>query len=249
MAETADERAQRREAGDEPPERRPGSWTRLGLRLFGGLTSALLRALGTSWRFEIRGPDPRSHKRGDRPHLAALYHESMLPSLFAFRDRSYSVAISRSRDGDLVAAALRRLGYASPVRGSSSKGGTAALLGLVRMLEEGTTVGILVDGPRGPARAPKAGVLSVARLSGIRIQPVAFAARPALRIRSWDRSLIPLPFARVLCLFGEALEIDPMLDDAKEEDQLALLNDVLRTLQIRAEKTLGIIDREDTPSI
>jgi lysophospholipid acyltransferase (LPLAT)-like uncharacterized protein len=141
--------------------------------------------------------------------LAAFFHESLLPAAFCFRDRGYSVAISRSRDGDLIEATLRGLGYADAARGSSSRGGSAALLALVRKLEAGTTVSVLVDGPRGPARVSKDGIIALARLTRRPIQPIAFSARPALRLGSWDQSLVPLPFARVVCAFGEPMEVPP----------------------------------------
>ena len=176
---------------------------RIGNRLFGLLSSGLLRLLGASWRLRTRGQDPRRPGAAETVHLAALFHESLLPAAHAFRDRGYGVAISRSRDGDLVHATLRGLGYGESARGSSSKGGSAALLGLVRQIEAGTTVSVLVDGPRGPARVSKTGIIALARLTGLPIQPIAFSARPALRLKSWDRSLIPLPFARVVCAYGE----------------------------------------------
>ncbi len=201
-----------------PEGRRP---RRIGLRLFGAVSAWLLRALGATWRLRQLGQDPRTGRVDDPPQLAALFHESLIGAAHGFRDRGYGVAVSRSRDGDLVAATLARLGYADLPRGSSSKGGSAALLGLVRLLEARTTVSVLVDGPRGPARVSKPGIVALARRSGRPIQPVAFAARPAIRLSSWDRSLIPLPFARVVCAFGEPLAVASEPDDEEEEQRLA----------------------------
>jgi lysophospholipid acyltransferase (LPLAT)-like uncharacterized protein len=189
------------------------------LRLFGLLSAGLIRLLGATWRFEVLGQDPREQAAPEQTaqvHLAALFHESLLPSAFFFRDRGYSVAVSRSRDGDLIDATLRSLGYGAPARGSSSQGGSAALRGLVRGIEGGTTVAVLVDGPRGPARVSKAGIIALARLTGLPIQPVAFSARPAIRLRSWDRSLVPLPFAKVVCAFGEPIVAAPEGGEAQE---------------------------------
>jgi hypothetical protein len=192
-----------------------------GLRLFGMLSGGLLRLLGATWRWRVLGPDPRRRGQaaGSEVHLAALFHESLLPSVYFFRDQGYSVAVSRSRDGDLIDATLRSLGYGEPARGSSTRGGSAALRGLLRSLEAGVTVAVLVDGPRGPARVSKTGIISLARRTGRPIQPVAFSARPALRLRSWDGSLIPLPFARVVCSFGEPvhIEADSGGDDLREQ--------------------------------
>jgi len=214
---------------------------RVVLRLFGILSSGLLRLLGATWRIRVLGNDPRPPvAMGESPkaHLAALFHETLLPSAYFFRDRGYSVAISRSRDGDLIEATLGGLGYSEPARGSSSKGGSAALLGLVRMIESGTTVSVLVDGPRGPAWVSKTGIIALARLTGRPIQPVAFSARPAIRLKSWDRSLVPLPFARVICAFGEPLIVDDVRDEHHERNAARELDHRLGALHHAADQVL-----------
>jgi lysophospholipid acyltransferase (LPLAT)-like uncharacterized protein len=228
--------------------RRPRAFAGKGLALFGWLSSAILRLLGATWRVEVLGRDPHvatGSAAAPHPLLAALLHESLLVSAWVFRDLGYCVAVSRSRDGSLVAATLRALGFADPARGSSSRGGSAALMELLRQLEAGTTVAMLVDGPRGPAGVAKPGIAALARHSATPIQPVALAARPALRLRSWDRSLVPLPFARVVCAYGEPLA--PLAEDADKAREEALAGNVtarLAHLQRRAEDHL---DRRDRP--
>ena len=93
------------------------------------------------------------------------------------------------------------------------------LRGLVRQIGAQTTVAVLVDGPRGPARVSKTGIVALARLTGLPIQPVAFSARPAIRLRSWDGSLVPLPFSRVVCAFGEPFLVQR--DEGEFSDQRA----------------------------
>ncbi len=227
--------------------RRPGALARWGLALFGWLSSALLRLLGVTWRVEVLGRDPRvvtGSAAARDAHLAALLHESLLVSAWVFRDLGYCVAVSRSRDGSLVSATLRALGYADPARGSSSRGGSTALLGLLRQLEAGTTVAMLVDGPRGPAGVAKPGIAALARHSATPIQPVALAARPALRLRSWDRSLLPLPFARVVCAYGEPLAPPAEADKAREDALAGQVSARLVALRREAEAHL---DRRDSP--
>ena len=234
---------------DSAPENMPRSrvpspgrlFRRLSLWLFGHTTAALLRLLGATWRLETLGRDPQTPAESDGPaQLAALYHESMLPCAWAYRDRGHSVAVSLSRDGERVRSTLLALGYAEPARGSSSRGGPGALRHLLRFLAGGTTVALLVDGPRGPARRAKNGIVSIARLSGTPIQPVAFAARPALRLGSWDRSLIPLPFARVVCAYGEPVGVTSEAAEERVEQGLTLaLDQKLSALYERAEASLS----------
>jgi lysophospholipid acyltransferase (LPLAT)-like uncharacterized protein len=232
------------EAQQQSDARHPSLVARLGLRLFGFLSGILLRLLGATWRVEVVGDDPRKHaassaSRADaHAHLAALFHESMLPCAWFFRDRSYSVAVSRSRDGDLIRSTLLAMGYSEPARGSSSRGGSAALLGLRRQIGAGTTVAVLVDGPRGPARVAKAGIVSLARLSNAPIQPVAFSARPAFRLGSWDQSLFPLPFARVVCVFGKPIEPESEADEAREQRAARQLDERLVALHHEADRVL-----------
>lgn len=230
-------------------DRRPGALTRAGLAVFGWLSSALVRLLGATWRVEVLGHDPRLATGSaipPRAHLAALLHQSLIVSAWLFRDLGYCVAVSRSRDGSLVASTLRALGYADPARGSSSRGGSAALLGLLRQLEAGTTVAVLVDGPRGPAGVAKPGIAALARHLATPIQPVALAARPALRLKSWDRSLLPLPFARVVCAFGDPLALPSEADKSGEDAGAREVSAQLASLQRAAESQLGIRDRCDS---
>lgn len=244
---------------------------RLRRAALGWLASGLLRLFGATWRVEILGTDPRVEGPGPEerapggrrsaarqadlrqedtrrrapagPHLAALLHQSFVIAAWLFRDADYAVAISRSRDGDRVSEVLRHLGYAEPARGSSSRGGTAALIGLLRRLAAGTTVAVLVDGPRGPAAVAKPGIAALARRSERPIQPVALAARPAIRLASWDRTILPLPFARVVCLFGSPLAPP---SEGPEEDDEARAQEVgqrLAELQAQADAHLRRDDR------
>ncbi len=219
---------------------------RLALLAFGRLTALLLRGIGATWRIEILGRDPRLGADGTPvpgPHLAALLHQSFVVAAWLFRGAGYCVAVSRSRDGSLVEATLHALGFAPSARGSSSRGGTAAFMGLLHQLEAGTTVAVLVDGPRGPAGVAKPGIVALARHSATRIQPVAVAARPALRLRSWDQTLLPLPFARVVLAFGEPIDPPPEPDRSDERRQAEEVGARLTELRRRAEDRLGRPDR------
>ncbi len=200
----------------------------------------VLRLLGATWRIRIEGPSP--FVSGEGPHLGAFWHRNALIAAYCFRDRGYSVPVSRSRDGDLITGLLLGLGYCPPPRGSSSRGGTAALRALEKIVREGTTISIQTDGPRGPARISKHGMVSLARRTGIPITPVAFSARPCVRFRSWDGTLLPLPFAAVLCSFGPPI---PVAGNAELEDEVEARTELdreLNRLTDEADDRFGLLD-------
>lgn len=178
-----------------------------------------LLLLGLTWRVRFEGVN--SFEDSGRPAaIGATWHRNLFIAAVLFRRRGIAVPVSRSRDGERISALLRRLGFADPPRGSSSRGGASALRQLARGVAEGVSAVILTDGPKGPARRSKDGAISLARWTGVPITPASFSARPCLRVGSWDASLIPWPFARVTCRFGEAI---PVARDASPDEEGALL--------------------------
>lgn len=189
-------------------------------RLLGRAAAWLLRMLGATWRVRVSGPDP--FQAGATPVLGALLHRDFLVAAWYFRDRGISVGVSASRDGDLIDAALGALGYAEAARGSSSRGGAVAQLSLLRSLQAGRSVAVVVDGPRGPAGRPKPGIARLARRTGRPITPFSCRARFAWRFGSWDAACLPLPFARVECRFGDSLP--PSSSECRADESRLLLS-------------------------
>jgi len=143
--------------------------------------------------------------RAPREHaLWSLWHETLLPGTWFFRRLDVHVMISASRDGELIARITQHLGY-TPVRGSTSKGALGATRKLVASLREGKRTAITPDGPRGPRRRAQPGMIGVARLTGRPIVALGIAVDRAWRLGSWDRFVIPKPFARVCYAYGEPI--------------------------------------------
>jgi lysophospholipid acyltransferase (LPLAT)-like uncharacterized protein len=105
-----------------------------------------------------------------------------------------------------MAEFARRFGLAI-VRGSSSRGGLEALRELARALRAGEDVAMVPDGPRGPACRLQGGIVVLAATTGAPIVPVGVAAWPARRLASWDRFMVPVPFARCAVAFGSLVEV------------------------------------------
>ncbi|HEX9218970.1 MAG TPA: DUF374 domain-containing protein, partial [Gemmatimonadaceae bacterium] len=113
---------------------------------------------------------------------------------------------SEHRDGELVARAASSLGFGL-IRGSSTRGADRALISIVRELQAGREVAITPDGPRGPAAKFAPGALVAAQRSDSFILPVVAVADRAWRLRSWDRFMIPKPFARVTIAYGNPTKV------------------------------------------
>ena len=203
-------------ASSPAEERREPLWIRLARGVGAPLVAWLLRALARTWRIEIRGNDPFAEP--GLPLLGAFLHSGVLVAAAVYRDSGVHVPVSQSRDGEHITAVMVHLGFGKTPRGSSSRGGVQALKAVVRLVRDGRQVAIPVDGPRGPAGEAKPGVVMASRLTGVPILPVAFVARPAIRFGSWDRTVLPLPFARVL---GDWLEPIPVARDASPDAQEA----------------------------
>lgn len=175
----------------------------------------LIRLLVRTYRVEVVAGAERIEKLRQEsiPVVIAGWHEGLLASgtflLDSLISRGFPLAllVSLSRDGEILARIARKLGM-EVVRGSSSRGGLGGLRRLYRTISRGgLSVGLAPDGPRGPARECKPGVLLLAQIAGVRILPIASAASSAWRLGSWDRMIVPRPFARVTIVLGEPLSV------------------------------------------
>ncbi len=145
----------------------------------------------------------------------SVWHADIWHLIRAMRGEAVRVMVSEHRDGELITRIVHALGYAT-VRGSSTRGGARAVLGLARSVREGREDPVLtVDGPRGPAREVKAGVVFVASRIGLPVVPLGMAVDRVWRARSWDRLAIGKPFARLVLAVGD--EIHVPADAARDE--------------------------------
>jgi hypothetical protein len=171
------------------------------------LAGPALRTLAASWRIStVDEARWRPLYEGRRPHVFLLWHEALLPLLWHHRRQSIAIVVSEARDGQYLADFAASLGYRT-IRGSSTRGAARALLGAVRELQAGNAVAFTPDGPRGPRRELKPGVVAAAQRGGGIIVPLHAEADRAWRLHSWDRFLIPKPGARVQIRYGRPFEV------------------------------------------
>jgi lysophospholipid acyltransferase (LPLAT)-like uncharacterized protein len=163
------------------------------------------------------------------PVIYAVWHGQILLLPLLYGRRAVRVLASRSRDGEMLTRYIGRFGIEA-VRGSSSRGGAAALRHLALWLKQGREVVVVPDGPRGPAEVVKPGIVGLARLSGAAIVPVAVGASSEWRLGSWDGFRIPRPFARCVARFGEPIHVPRVVDRRAEETARAEVEAALRAL-------------------
>ena len=167
--------------------------------------------------------------------LFALWHSRQC-GVYGIPEREkLHCLISRSRDGEIIAAAAESLGIKT-VRGSKKKGGTQASLEILDVLKEGNNVAITIDGPKGPKEVVKKGIVEIAKLSGVPIVPFAWysPSKGFIKLKTWDDFCFPL-FCKKLCLLcGEPIYVDKDADDNAiekirkqvEDDLIMLQNEV-----------------------
>jgi lysophospholipid acyltransferase (LPLAT)-like uncharacterized protein len=177
-----------------------------GRRLLVRIAVPLLKLWFSTCRVRFVGkPYHDAYILGERSIVGATWHRYTIFLVWFFRLQHPMILFSRSRDGELIARFAERLGVV-PVRGSSSRGGSAAFREMLQFLAGPgpRKVATVLDGPRGPRFVAKKGMILLACKTGLPLVPFVMSARPALTLKkTWDRTLIPLPFSRVVVLYGK----------------------------------------------
>ncbi|MBL6946107.1 MAG: lysophospholipid acyltransferase family protein [Rhodospirillales bacterium] len=154
--------------------------------------------------------------------------------------------VSKHRDGQIINRIVSQFGI-KPIPGSTGRGGSNALRKIVRALKRGESVGIAPDGPRGPLMRMGEGIVTMARLSGAPVVPLAFAANPRFMVNSWDRFVIPWPFARGVIIWGDPIPVPPDADaEAREAARIEIENRITE-ITAEADRLVGVETPEPAP--
>ena len=208
-------------------------------KLIPSIASLLVRFLGSTGRLkQYPGEFHREHGEKSQPFIVVFWHSRLLFVGWYFRIYRMCAMISRHSDGELAADTFGRLGIKA-VRGSTSSGGAAAFRQLFQMIERGWNAAITPDGPRGPARRLQEGVISMGQISRRPIIPVSFSARHAVRFKSWDRFMVPLPFSRVSMVYGEPILIPRKMDTVTKEKYRLIVEEALNRVTDLSDELVG----------
>ncbi len=171
------------------------------------------------------------------PVIFVFWHGRLLPLIHHHRHQRAVVLVSEHGDGEYIASILERFGFGA-VRGSSTRGGVRGLKGLVRAARQGHDLAVTPDGPRGPNRELKPGVLAVARMTGLPLIPIGVGASAGWRANSWDRFLVPRPFSTVRIAYGAPHCIDRHVGSPELKASARALARSLEELSLRVGDSL-----------
>jgi lysophospholipid acyltransferase (LPLAT)-like uncharacterized protein len=198
----------------------------------------LLRALTATLRFEFDDRAGLLNTPPSQHYIGALWHNRLLLSAFVVwrflpNRRGGAALISASHDGEIIADVVQRYGF-EPVRGSSSRQGSSALLQLSDIIASGRDAVITPDGPRGPAYELGPGIIFLAQKTGVPVIPTNMEYSSCWRLKNWDRFILPKPFSKVRVILGQPHHVrSTSTDEEFEAERLRLQNAMMALVEMR----------------
>jgi lysophospholipid acyltransferase (LPLAT)-like uncharacterized protein len=183
------------------------------LSLISNAVFLAIRFIGPTLRIAVSFEDGAPDNLESRPIIGAFWHRCVFTATYAWQNLNLRVMTSRSFDGEYIARIIEKFGFVA-VRGSSSRGGSRALLEMKREIDAGWAVAFTIDGPRGPIYVAKPGPVWLARSTGAPIIPFFIALENAWVLKTWDRFMIPKPFSRALMRVSRNVVIPSEAGDA-----------------------------------
>lgn len=179
---------------------------------------------------------------GASPAILSLWHNrvflfaSFIEKEFVKKGVPIAIMSSDSKDGDMGSEFAVLAGVKS-VRGSSNRNAAIGLRRMYRvMANEGRSIVILTDGSQGPVYKSKIGAVMLSRMTRCPMLPMSYWASGYWRIKSWDRMVIPKPFAKISVVIGKPLQAPENADRAILENYRSQLDAALDEAGFRAEK-------------
>lgn len=195
-----------------------------------------------SWEEAPSPPDATYEK----PVIYAFWHRAVFSAAWLWRKLGIAVMVSRSFDGEYIARTIGKLGFVA-VRGSSSRGGGSALLGLKNHLEQGLTVAFTIDGPRGPKYVAKPGPVLLSRTSSLPMVAFYVAIDDAWVLNTWDALVIPKPFSKALVRVSRKMRVPTDAGDAQMEEFHKQLQAALERVTSFAEANVARVGTAEFP--
>ena len=178
-------------------------------------------AAAASWWLIANGENSQDDsKKNPAPHVVyALWHGEQFVSLYHHRGQGVTIMSSLSKDGEIQTGILKLFGYL-PVRGSSSRRAERSLVEMIMNAKKGHSAAFAVDGPKGPYRKVKPGVIFLAKKAGLPIIPAGSSAK-SFKVfeKAWDKYELPKLFQPAVVAYGEPIFVkkDDDIDKKSQE--------------------------------
>jgi hypothetical protein len=196
----------------------------------------LINLIGKTVRYEIEGWENfEAIEQAGRLPIYTFWHNRIFLGTYFFRRRGIVVITSQSFDGEYIARFIQRFGYGA-VRGSSTRGGVAALVEMIRLMRAGLPMGFSIDGPKGPKYVAKIGACLLAKKTGNPMMPFVVEPEKFWQVKSWDNLQIPKPFSRARLMIAEPIYVPKDSDDEALESKRQELQQSLDELVARGEQ-------------
>jgi lysophospholipid acyltransferase (LPLAT)-like uncharacterized protein len=148
---------------------------------------------------------PYAHPESLQRFTFSMWHDQIVLAVFSLRTWNLAGLISQHRDGSYLADSVLIAGI-QPVRGSTSRGGAEAVRGILSRPD--LHLAITPDGPRGPRRKMKEGIVYISSRSGRPIVPTALVCNRYWAIAgNWSDMVIPKPFSKVILIAGTPIVV------------------------------------------
>ena len=180
--------------------------------------------------------------------IYSFWHRAVFASAWLWKKTGIAVMVSRSFDGEYIARTIEKLGFIA-VRGSSSRGGAPALLGLKSQLEHGNLVAFTIDGPRGPKYVAKPGPVALSRATSMPMAAFYVALTDAWVLNTWDALMIPKPFSKALVRFSAKIKVPAEADDSQMAEFHEKLQAALDRVTRFAEEHVAQVGSSEFPIV
>jgi len=220
-----------------------------GLWVAGVLAGLVVRAVSATTRWEwVADPESLALLRGKDQIIGAFWHNRLMLILVTWpKPKPMAMVMSEHGDSRLLGIAVRDY-VTRPIWGSTRRNPMAALTGMLRALNDGMSVAITPDGPRGPRMRCRPGLVEAARRSGVPILPAAWSVTRRKVLRSWDRFIVAWPFGRGVVVLGPPIRVPPDADDAALEASRLAVEAALNAVAAEADRLTGHEPIEPAPA-
>lgn len=224
----------------EKPKRAYGWKFRVLLAVAPRVFYLMAHAIFATCRMEVFGKENEDQfLRERKASLFVSWHQGLLYYVYHFRNRNGIIMVSRSKDGEIIDRVLKLFGYQS-ARGSSSRGGKEALDVMIETINRiRCSGGLVADAPRGPFGVAKIGIIKLAKETGLPLIPVMVWAKQKILFKSWDKTLFPLPFTRIVFFYEPPIWVPPDATGEQMERIRSDLTDQLNRMHRQARAHFG----------